>query len=150
LHYCAASAVALADPKAAKAQRDIAAMLIDVGADVNATYSYSGEWPIPVLFYACGYHDNPELTELLIARGADPCDGESVYHASDEGHDRCLAVIERRVDPQKLAAECTRCLAVQLHWKRSRGMAWLLAHGADPNALHPRYGENALHAALKA
>lgn len=150
LHFCAASALPLANEKLAESQRRIATMLIDAGADVNATYLYGREWPIPVLFYACGYHDNPALTELLIRRGADPCDQESVYHASDEGHADCLAVIERLTDRKKLATECTRCLPVQLLWKRTRGIPWLLVHGADPNAIHPRHGRNALHAALAA
>jgi hypothetical protein len=71
-----------------------------------------------------------------------------VYHASDEGHAACLGVIERLVDAKRLAAECTRCLPVQLHWAHSRGVPWLLAHGGDPNVVHPRYGQNALHAAV--
>jgi ankyrin repeat protein len=150
LHYCAASAMGLGDSRRLKAQLRIAEMLLEAGADVNATYTYGGEWPIPVLFYACGYHDNPAMTELLMRRGANPYDQESVYHASDEGHDACLAVIERLADRKKLAAECSRCLASQLHWKHTRGLPWLLAHGANPNELHPRHGDNALHAAVKA
>ena len=75
-------------------------------------------------------------------------DNESVYHASDEGHDACLApVIERYADKKKLAEECTKCLRTQMHWGKSRGMKWLLAHGADPNSLHPQFGRSALHAA---
>jgi len=81
--------------------------------------------------------------------GADPCDGESVYHASDEGHAACLALFERRVPPKKLAKECTGSLSGQMHWGRTRGMKWLLAHGADPNVLNKIYGETALHAAIK-
>jgi len=70
-----------------------------------------------------------------------------VYHASDEGHTECLALIERYVPAAELAAECTRCLPTQLHWGRTRGMPWLLAHGANPNILHPWTGKNALHEA---
>jgi ankyrin repeat protein len=53
------------------------------------------------------------------------------------------------VDPKYLARECTNCIVSQLHWGRTNGLKWLLEHGADPNALHSRYGENALHAAIR-
>jgi ankyrin repeat protein len=52
-------------------------------------------------------------------------------------------------DAKKLATECTKCLVSQLHWGHTNGMSWLLAHGANPNAIHPRYGESALHAAIR-
>ena len=67
--------------------------------------------------------------QLLLNAGANPCDLESSYHASDEGHEECLAIFERQVPPKKLAAECTRCLPTQLHWGHTRGIKWLLAHG---------------------
>jgi ankyrin repeat protein len=41
------------------------------------------------------------------------------------------------------------CLVSQLHWGHTNGLNWLLEHGADPNAIHPRYGESALHAAIR-
>ena len=146
LHYAAASALFEERPVA---QRRIVEMLLDAGADVNATFDYSSRWPIPVLFYACGYHNNPALTELLLRRGAVPYDNESVYHASDEGHAECLAVIERLADPIKLAEECTKCLRTQLHWGHTRGMAWLLAHGADPHAKDDATGLSAIDVAVK-
>lgn len=149
LHYAVGSSLGFAMLQAAKAQMAIVNRLVDAGADVNATYDYQSTWPIPVLYYACGYHDHAALTELLLGRGALPYDNESVYHASDEGHAGCLAVIEKYADTRKLKEECTRCLRTQLHWGRTRGLAWLLAHGADPNSLHPDTGHSALHAAAK-
>ncbi len=149
LHYVAASRLFDASPQAANAQLRLAGLLLDAGADVNGAFGYDGKWPIPVLFYACGYHNNPGLTEYLLQRGAVPYDNESVYHASDEGHAECLAVIERHADARKLKQECTKCLRTQMHWGNSRGAAWLLAHGADPNSLHPETGHSALHAAAK-
>ena len=147
LHYACASALFKSGLREADAQARIMAALIDAGADVNATFAFDGGWPIPPLFYACGYHDNPRATEQMIRAGANPCDQESVYHASDEGHAACLAVIEKLTDRQKLAAECTRCLATQLNFGHSSAATWLLAHGANPNTLHPRFGRSALHGA---
>lgn len=101
------------------------------------------------LYYPCGWSNHPAIAQLLIQAGADPCDNESVYHAADEDHRACLAVIEKQVTPKKLAAECTKCLRTQLHWGHTRGAKWLLEHGADPNALHPQSGNSALHSAAK-
>lgn len=147
LHYACASALFTSGPREADAQARIIAALIEAGADVNATFEFDGGWPISPLFYACGYHNNPRATEQMIRAGANPCDQESVYHASDEDHAACLDVIERLTDRQQLAAECTRCLATQLNFGHSAGAAWLLAHGANPNTLYPKFGRSALHGA---
>jgi ankyrin repeat protein len=58
-------------------------------------------------------------------------------------------LFEKMVDPKDLATECTNCIVPQLHWGHTNGLNWLLAHGADPNAIHPRYGQSALHAAIQ-
>jgi hypothetical protein len=147
LHYCAASAMFKLDSASANDQLQIARWILHAGADPNATHSFDGKWPISVLYYCCGQHNNPALTELLIKVGADPCDGESVYHASDEGHDECLALFEKYVDPKKLAAECTKALNIQLHWRRTRGMKWLLEHGADPTWKNPERKKTAIEEA---
>lgn len=145
LHYCAASRVDRRDAQLAIAQK-----LIDAGADVNGKYNYqSGPWPISVLYFACGFNDNPELTEFLLRAGAVPFDNESVYHAADEGHDACLAVLEKYADKKKLAKEATMSLRTQMHWGKSRGARWLLEHGADPNSLYPETGNSALHYAAR-
>jgi len=150
LHYCAASAMFANDTKLVKAQLRITEQLLDAGADVNATFIWGGSktpWPISVLYKACGKHNNPALTELLLNRGANMYDGESIYHATDEDHQECLAVLERFANKRKLAKEVTMCLRTQLHWGRSRGMKWQLAHGADPNDPDPKTGNTALHEA---
>jgi ankyrin repeat protein len=150
LHMVAASKLFESSPQKLADQLAIAQLLIDRGADVNATYTYQGggEWPIPVLYFACGAHNNPALTELLLKAGARMYDNESVYHASDEGHDACLAVLERYAEKKLLAVEASRCLATQMHWGKSRGAVWLMAHGADPNATYPQTGDTPLHSAV--
>lgn len=148
LHYVAISRLFEVSSRRQADQLAIAQLLIDAGADVNATYPYTGgDYPIPVLYMACGAQNNPALTEMLLKAGAVMYDGESVYHASDECHKACLAVLEKYADPRKLAKECTWSLSTQLHWGHTRGMPWLLAHGADPNFVTKRFGTNALHEA---
>ncbi len=150
LHYVAASRLYGQSDALHKAQLALAKLLIDAGADVNATFPYTGgDYPIPVLHFACGFHNNPELTELLLKAGAMPYDNESIYHASDEGHDACLAILEKYADKRKLKDEATKCLRTQFHWGKSRGAKWLLEHGADPNSPYPPTGNAAIHSAAK-
>jgi len=147
LHYCCASAVYKHEPSHQQAQLRIVTTLLDAGADVTATFNVE-QWPIPPLYHCCGQHDNPAVAELLLKAGANACDNESVYHAADEGHEHCLALIERYTDKRQLAEECSKCLCTQMHWGRTRGAKWLLEHGADPNHLG-RWGDSALHSAVK-
>jgi ankyrin repeat protein len=149
LHYCAASAMFALSDRHQQAQLDIARALLSAGAGVNELQAYAGHWSITPLYYAAGYQDNPVMTEFLLDAGADPADGESIYHASDEGHARALGVFARRVPGPVLAAEATGALTGQLRWGGTRGAPWLLAHGADPNAINPTTGDAALHAAAR-
>ncbi|HWA56920.1 MAG TPA: ankyrin repeat domain-containing protein [Gemmatimonadales bacterium] len=151
LHYCAASRMFTLSADHAARQLAIAEALVAAGADVNAGHAYAdSEWTLTALFHASGNQDNPALTEWLLDRGADPADGESVYHAADEGHERALAVLARKVAPEVLAAQATYALTGLLRWGRVRAVPWLLGHGADPNAIHERHGDAALHAAARA
>jgi ankyrin repeat protein len=148
LHYTAASAVFKSSENALAAQVRMVRALIDAGANPAAAYLWNDQWPIPVMYFSAGLHNNPAITKLLLDAGAEPFDGESIYHAADEGHQECLDLFAA-LDAKKLAKECTGCLTSQLHWGHTRGAKWLLEHGADPNAIHPRYGESALHAAIR-
>jgi ankyrin repeat protein len=150
LHYCCASATYQLGKAETAALVRIAKLLLKHGAEPNATVATQEKWPLPPLYFCCGAHNNPAVAEVLFKAGAAPFDGETVYHAADEGHRECLELIERYADPKKLAVECTRCIGYQLHWGFSRGAPWLLAHGADPNALREDFGDSALHAAVKA
>jgi ankyrin repeat protein len=148
LFYCAASAMFKQSQAAAVTQARIAQRLVDAGAEPNWALGDSAEWPLPVLYFCCGMHDNPVVAEVLLKAGANPCDNESVYHAADENHTHCLALFEKYCDRNALAKECTKCLSTQMHYGRVRGAPWLLAHGADPNDFHGR-GESALHSAVR-
>ena len=149
LHFCAASIMFRAQPELKQSLARIAKRLLDAGADPMAAFMFNGEWPLRPLYFACGASNNDAVARVLLDAGADPCDGESVYHAADEGHAECLALLERHIAPKKLAKEATMSLANQLHWGHTRGMPWLLAHGADPNVLSELYGDSAMHAAAR-
>lgn len=150
LHEVAASALFRLGKPHLDRQLRIARLLIDLGADPSATFPYNNESPISVLYFSAGMHDNPGLTELLLAAGANPLDTEGIWHASDEGHTESLKVFERMVPKEILALEASRCLVTQLRFGKVRGMPWLLAHGADPNYIGEESGDAALHAAARA
>ncbi|MGB8848389.1 MAG: ankyrin repeat domain-containing protein, partial [Candidatus Acidiferrales bacterium] len=89
---------------------------------------------------------HPEVTRLLLERGADPNDGETPYHLP-ESYDNTV---------MKIVLESGKLNSVSLSWMLLRksdmhdeeGIRILLEHGADPN-LMTRFDHNALHHALR-
>ncbi|HEX4003768.1 MAG TPA: ankyrin repeat domain-containing protein [Candidatus Acidoferrales bacterium] len=75
-------------PEYAGALERCASLLLDRGADVNLKWSNppNPEWPLSAIYGASGKNHHPGMTRLLLARGADPNDNESLYH-SVEGPD---------------------------------------------------------------
>jgi hypothetical protein len=125
--------------------------LLDAGGDPNTGFFSDEHQPEPqfesVIYAAAGLARHPELTRLLLARGADPNDGETAYHAPETVDDRALRVV---VESGKLAAEgITTLLHRKLDWHHLEGIAWLLEHGADPNRPNHHFRcSSALHHAL--
>jgi ankyrin repeat protein len=98
-----------------------------------------------VLYGAAGVAHHPELTRLLLERGADPNDREVVYHTPESYDNRALKVL---VETGKLTAESLSLLLIRKHdWHDVDGIRWLLAHGVDLD--RPRWrGVSPLHHAL--
>jgi ankyrin repeat protein len=90
---CACHSVFLrpSSPRAPGVRR-VVAQLLDRGADVNEVHTNEfGE--MSVLYGAAGVAHDPETTLLLLERGADPDDGESVYHAVEADQPTCLELL---------------------------------------------------------
>jgi ankyrin repeat protein len=127
-----------------------AELLLDAGADPDTGFFESAHQPRPVfesaLYGAAGVAHHPELTALLLARGADPNrGGEVAYHAPEGFDSRAMMAV---VDSGRLTAEgLTTMLHRKLDWTDLDGVRWLLDHGADPNAASA-WGDRALHHAL--
>ena len=126
-----------------------ATALLDAGASPNTgfydmTHQPKPEWEC-VLYGAAGVAHHPEMTRLLLDRGADPNDGEVAYHTPETLDNRAMKVL---VESGKLTPDSiTTMLLRKFNWHDDDGVVWLLAQGADPNLLS-HWGGRPLHHAL--
>jgi ankyrin repeat protein len=126
-----------------------ATALLDAGASANSGFFDDGHQPKPewesVLYGAAGVAHHPEMTRLLLERGADPNDGEVAYHSPETLDNRALKILAEsgKLTPVSIATMLIR----KFDWHDDDGVAWLLNHGADPNLL-THWGGRPLHHAL--
>ena len=71
---------------------DQARDLLSRGADPNA-YFTNEYGNMPVLYGAAGVRHDPELTQVLLGAGAEPNDGESLYHSTEAESPECLRIL---------------------------------------------------------
>ena len=136
------------DPSRGDAFSRAATALLDAGADANSGFMTTGEYPEreTALYGAAGVAHHAGLTRLLLDRGADPNDGEAVYH-SPESYD--LGALTCLVETGRLTPESLALMLVRKHdWHDVRGAAYLLQHGADPNQLRKPWGVRPIHHAV--
>ncbi len=110
------------------ANAELARELLARGADPNATFMNEyGE--MSALYGAAGVVFDPELTRILLEAGANPDDGESVYHSVAAESPECLRLLIEH------GAETTgtNALAHALDYDRIEPVRMLLEAGADPN-----------------
>lgn len=128
------------DPALAPGLLETARLLLAAGADPNARWR-DPDWPeapLPILYAAAGLTHHPEMTELLLAHGADPNDGESLYHATEADSPACAGLLldaGARVAGSNALARC-------LDFDNLAMLELLLAHGRD--AVEPRLLVHAL------
>ena len=123
--------------------------LLDAGASVNTGFYEERHQPRPefesALYGAAGVAHHPELTRLLLERGADPNDGEVVYHTPEGWDNAALKVL---VQSGKLNAESLGTILLRkTDWHDDDAIKWLLEQGVDPN-LMTHWGKTALHNAV--
>lgn len=116
-----------------------ARFLLDAGADPDQSVpsrwmrsldSPDDKHPLSALYGAAGQNHDTELTQLLLSRGANPNDGESLYHALDRpAVTRVLLEAGARIEGT--------IIYHALDLADAEPVRVLLAHGADPNERAP-------------
>jgi len=133
---------------------DIARRLVSLGADPNTKFPWLHHGVRrPVLWGASRIAQSLPLVTVLLEAGADPNDGVTLPMAASAGDIPVLEALLARganVD-QPWASDGSTALYAILQWSRTPdGALWLLAHGADPNAVFSENGETPLHVAARA
>lgn len=106
----------------------IAEMLVANGADVNGAIA-EAEGPLSALYLALGQADNLPLARWLLEHGANPNDGESLYHAVELPHTDGLRLL---LDHGAVPAR-TNALLHAIDTDEIGKVSMLLTAGADPN-----------------
>lgn len=150
IHYICHTSVASAGEGLAA----IARRLIALGVDPNTKFPWLHHGVRrPVLWGASRITQSLPLVNALLDAGADPNDGVTLPMAASAGDVPVLEALRAHgasVD-QHWASDGSTALYAMLHWSRTRdGALWLLAHGADPNAVFAENGETPLHVAARA
>lgn len=155
LLYLCFSRLGLDDGQRAARYARIARLLLEHGADANSQFVWQGQDPangLSALFGAAGVSDNPELTRVLLEGGANPNDGKSMRCAAELEHHACLeAMLEHGGD---LDDTSTPGSVPPLHWLLDwnytrTAVEWILERGASPDVRVGRFGESALHVAVR-
>ncbi len=136
--YATFSRVPRADPGRADGVRAVVRLLLDAGADPNASFDHEGWLQVP-LYGAAGILNDGELTAMLIAAGADPNDngtrtvGEALYHGCEFPDPACAAMlIDAGTDPSVV----DYCLGRALNFPYAEVAEMFCAHGAHASADH--------------
>jgi ankyrin repeat protein len=133
LNYLCLSKYLRLDLSRSEAFLRAAAALLDAGADPNTGFWTTGQFPEreTALYGAAGVAHHAAMTRLLVERGADPRDGEAVYHSPEE-YD--LGAMQVLVESGQLTQDDLALMLVRKHdWHDYDGAKYLLEHGADPN-----------------
>jgi ankyrin repeat protein len=115
------------------------------------------QYGVPALYAVTGVHNVPRIARMLLEAGANPTDGESVFHAAEKYHVEALELLlEYGVELNETGEWGNSPLHFLLNWwdietneRVEQGLTWLLDHGADANVRSGRERETALHAAAR-
>jgi ankyrin repeat protein len=138
---------------------NVARLLLAQGASPDTFYLWEGDGKAKqsALYLATSEADNPALARVLLEAGANPNDGESIYHAAERFHLGCLELLaefgvnlSNRVQPWNntplyfiMGHRPCKGNALQVF----EGARWLLEHGADPNVPSYEYEGRPIHLA---
>jgi len=132
-----------ADPSDAEARMRVAERLLDGGAD-----------PVEAVGWAA-YAGHTAIIRMILDRGGPPPDAHGLTHAAENGFTDILKLAKQHgADLNDNTGNEHHGgygpLGSMLKMKRSKGLAWLLENGADPNRIYNDTGQTALHIAVTA
>lgn len=146
LHWAAGSPLVHAESRIARGVHEVLELLLERGVDPNESYTAPhtphtrGGLTLPALYVAIAHGCNRDAVRLLLARGANPNDDESLYHAAEQ---ESPAFLEELI---AWGAKCggTNALYRALDFGRARHVRLLLDAGCNPDEREP----GALHHAI--
>jgi ankyrin repeat protein len=123
---------------------DVAALLLDAGADVAAETQSWGH-PVDAVYFAASAKNLP-MFELFLKRGANASNalGPALWNAT---LDFAALALAHGGDPDRAAHEKKPLLNNLICWGRIPQTMWLLAHNASPNIANGDDGWTAVHQA---
>jgi ankyrin repeat protein len=118
------------------ASADVVRDLLARGAEANAS-APQDYGPMSALYGAAGVNHDPELTRLLLEAGAEPDDGESLYHATESPDPACVRLLLEG----GATVDGSNALGHALDGERHEHLRLLLdacrAQGTDPDTQGP-------------
>ncbi len=108
--------------------RDAVRALLDAGADPSERWEVAG-YSLSALYGAAGKNHDAAVTRLLLERGADPNDNESLYHATETSDPACVTLLLEH----GARVEGSNALHHQLDRDDVEGLGRLLAHTSHPD-----------------
>src|SRR5262245_51999730 len=145
----------------AEALARVVRRLIAAGASANTFVLWQPDDEnsrLPALFFAAAAGNAP-VTRALLEHGADPNDGESIYHAAQFDREECLELL--RSHGGDVSSRHSQWGNTPLYFnlghpeggpntaRADRGIRWLLEHGPDPEVASGAEEETALHCAAR-
>ncbi|PYI55512.1 ankyrin repeat domain-containing protein [Paenibacillus flagellatus] len=124
-----------------------ARMLLAGGANPNASFTDPDdpdERKLPVLYGALGIAGHMEVGRALLEAGANPNDGETLYHAAELSRIDCLDLLHA----YGVDVNATPALFRKLDYEDEIGVRWFLENGVDPNLTLGEQRHTPLHWAV--
>ncbi|HVJ26381.1 MAG TPA: hypothetical protein VM493_02530 [Vicinamibacterales bacterium] len=123
------------------ALRRSARLLLDAGADVNQSIA-SEFGPLSALYGTAGKNHDVQLTRMLLEAGANPNDGESLYHSVESADAFCTTLLLEA----GASVEGSNVLHHELDYTRIDRFRQLLARTRDANDVTSSLGSPLLWA----